>query len=207
MGVIFTVCDDTNDLLVPFIQKHNKLISRENIIEIYLRASLGQITSGQFWQEVGLGAQYPQIEIVYLDTQLILDDGFIPVARAMSKQYSLALLSNDVSEWSIYLRKRFGLDFLDMAIISGDIHCRKPDLDIYERFLKETGAQAGECIFIDDRCMNLAVARSVGMRTIHFLRQEESDFEADACIAHFNELEHALEKICKQIHRTANRRC
>lgn len=199
MGVVFTVGDDTNDLLIPFIQEHNKRISRETINEIYLRASLGQITSCQFWQEVGLGAQYPKIETVYLDTQLILDDGFIPVARAMSKHYSLALLSNDVSEWSVYLRNKFALDFLDVAVISGDIHCRKPDLNIYKRFLKEAGAQAGECVFIDDRCKNLAVAKSIGMRTIHFLRQEEFDFEPDARIAHFNELEHALEKICQLI--------
>lgn len=200
MGVVFTVGDDTNDLLVPFIQERNKRISKENINEIYLRVSLGQITSRKFWQEVGLGAQYPQIETVYLDTQLILDDGFIPVAKAMSKQYSLALLSNDVSEWSAYLRNKFALDFFDVVAISGDIHSRKPDSNIYERFLKEAGAQAGECVFIDDRCKNLTVAKSIGMKTIHFLRQEEeSDFEPDARIAHFNELEHAVENICQQI--------
>lgn len=51
MGVVFTVGDDTNDLLVPFIQERNKRISKENINEIYLRVRLGQITSCQFWQE------------------------------------------------------------------------------------------------------------------------------------------------------------
>ncbi|RJQ26912.1 MAG: HAD family hydrolase [Peptococcaceae bacterium] len=200
MGVIFIVGDDTNDLLVPFIQGHNKRILKKTINEVYLRASLGQITSRQFWQEVGLGAQYPQIETVYLDTQLILDDGFTSVARMMSKQYSLALLSNDVSEWSAYLRNRFAMDFLDVFVISGDIHCRKPDLNIYKRFLKEAGTQAGECVFIDDRCKNLAVAKSMGFKTIYFVRQpKKSDFVPDASITSFNELENAIENICQQI--------
>ena len=111
MGVVFTVGDDTNDLLVPFIKKYNKQISREKIIEIYLRASLGEISSCQFWREVELGKEYPEIETSYLQTQLTLDDEFIPVANSISKEYSLALLSNDVSEWSAYLRNKFSLDF------------------------------------------------------------------------------------------------
>jgi len=34
MGVIFEVGDDTNDLLVPYIQKMDKMISAEKINEM-----------------------------------------------------------------------------------------------------------------------------------------------------------------------------
>jgi len=40
MGVIFEVGDDTNDLLVPYIQKMNDMISAEKINKMYLKASL-----------------------------------------------------------------------------------------------------------------------------------------------------------------------
>jgi len=41
------------------------------------------------------------------------------------------------------------MDFLDVVTISGYIHCRKPALCIYERFLKDAEARAEECVFID----------------------------------------------------------
>ncbi len=196
MGVVFTVSDDTNDLLVPFIRKRNKQLSRDYINESYLRASLGLISSRQFWQEVGLGSQYPEVETSYLDTQLILDDGFLRAAKTLSERYSLGLLSNDVSEWSAYLRNKFELNFFNAAIISGDVHCRKPDVAIYERFLKNAKALAGECVFIDDRCKNLSAAKPLGLKTIHFVRQpEESRFIPDASITGFHELEQAIGSI------------
>ncbi len=53
MGVIFEVGDDTNDLLVPYIQKIDSEISKEKINEVYIKASLGKISSRQFWCELG----------------------------------------------------------------------------------------------------------------------------------------------------------
>ncbi len=196
MGVIFTVGDDTNDLLVPFVQERNGKTSRDVVNEVYLRASLGKISSRQFWNEVGLGAGYPAVETEYLDAMLTIDDDFLKMAKGMMEKFSLGLLSNDVSEWSRYLRNKFGLDFFDIMVISGDIHCRKPTLGIYRHFLEEAKTQAEACVFIDDRCKNLSAARSVGMKTIHFARKRESgDFVPDASVVSFTELEEAIESI------------
>jgi HAD superfamily hydrolase (TIGR01509 family) len=196
MGVVFTVGDDTNDLLVPFIWERNAGISREAINEIYIRASLGQVTSRQLWDEVGLGRDYPQVERAYLDTRLTIDDGFLPAARRLSGRHSIGLLSNDVSEWSAYMRAKHSMDFLAGVTISGDVGIRKPDAGIYERFLRDAGARARECVFIDDRCKNLAAAAALGFRTIRFARQpEESDFVPDATVTGFAEIEPAIEEI------------
>jgi putative hydrolase of the HAD superfamily len=196
MGVVFTVCDDTNDLLVPFIWERNPDISREAVNEIYIRASLGQISSRRLWEEVGLGGQYPEVETTYLDTRLTLDPEFVPVARRLSEHLSLGLLSNDLSEWSAYLRDRFSLGFLDAVTISGDAGCRKPSPEIYERFLADVGAPAVECVFIDDKLKNLAAAAALGMKTIRFARQpDESEFVPDASIDGFAQLEGAVERL------------
>jgi putative hydrolase of the HAD superfamily len=195
MGVVFTVSDDTNDLLVPFIWERNPGISREAINEIYIRASLGQIGSRRLWEEVGLGADYPDIEPEYL-ARLTLDPEFEPVARRLAERFSVGMLSNDLSEWSAYLRAKHSLDFFATATISGDAGCRKPSPEIYERFLAGSGAQAGDCVFIDDKRKNLAAAAALGMKTILFARTPERvGFEPNATIDSFTELEQALDRM------------
>jgi putative hydrolase of the HAD superfamily len=196
-------CDDTNDLLVPFIQERNAGIAREVINQVYVQASLGQITSRRFWDQVGLGRQYPEVETAYLDTRLTIDAEFPPVARRLSGRFSLGLLSSDLSEWSAYLRAKYSMAFLDAVTISGDVGCRKPAPEIYERFLRDAGAQAPECAFLDDRCKNLSAAAALGMRTIRFERQpDESGFVPDASIESFGQLEHAI-SIIQQEHTRA----
>ncbi len=171
MGVIFEVGDDTNDLLVPYVRRHNPSQSSEQINTLYLRASLGQIAARQFWEALGLGRRYPDIERTYLDSQLRLDPGFRAAAESLARFYRLAILSNDVAEWSAYLRARHGLDDLfEASVISGEVHIRKPDKGIYEALLDRIGAPPLDCVLVDDRDKNLVPAAELGMRTLRFAR-------------------------------------
>lgn len=92
------------------VQERNP-ISKDEIYTVYRRANLGEISSREFWEDVGLGYKYPEIETVYLDSRSDLDAGFVPVARSLSKKYGIGLLSNDISKWSAYLR-------------NSDVYCR-----------------------------------------------------------------------------------
>jgi putative hydrolase of the HAD superfamily len=198
MGVVFTESDDVHNLLIPFVQKRNP-ISKEDIYDIYRQASIGQISSREFWKYVGLGYKYPQIETTYLDSRSDIDAGFVSVARSLSKKYGIGLLSNDISEWSAYLRNKFSIDFFDVVVISSDVYCRKPDPPIFAHFLKDAKTHTEECIFIDDRIRNLITAQSIGMKTIHFARRDEkSDFIPDGSITSFEQLEYIIEKIRQQ---------
>lgn len=195
MGVIFTEGEDVYNLLIPFIQERNPM-SKDEIYAIYRKANLGEISSREFWEDVGLGHEYPQIETRYLDSKSDLDTDFVPVARVLSKKYGIGLLSNDISEWSTYLRNKFSINFFDVVVVSGDVHFRKPDLQIFYRFLKDANTRTEECIFIDDRINNLITAQSIGMKTIHFTRiDEKSDFVPDGRITSFGQLEDAIERI------------
>ncbi len=190
MGVIFEVPDDTNDLLVPYIQERRATVSSEQINDAYLRASLGQISSQRFWQEVGLGDRYPDIERDYLDTRLTLDPEALPVFRELGRRFSLGILSNDVKEWSAYLRRKHGLDdLIKVAIISGEVGCRKPDARIYEILLAKTGAAPADCAMVDDRTRNLRAAAGAGMRTVWFAREQDGEgFAPDFEVRSFKEL-------------------
>ena len=80
MGVVFVVGDDTNELLVPFIQKFNKIITKEQINEYYSDARSGKMTSDKFWLKVGVDeSRINLIETEYLDKNFISDTGIIDI--------------------------------------------------------------------------------------------------------------------------------
>ena len=196
MGVIFKVGDDTNDLLVPFVQELDSNISRETVNDLYVAASLGEINSREFWEKLGFAKQYPEIEREYLDTRLTIDREFKDVAQRLRERFCLGILSNDVSEWSMYLQKKYRLDFFHAIVISGDVGYRKPDRKIYEILLQTVKAKPDNCIFVDDRCRNLIPAKKIGIKTIRFAREfEESEFRPDTEITSFKELEKAIEEV------------
>jgi putative hydrolase of the HAD superfamily len=197
MGVIFEVGDDTNDLLVPFIQKKNPNISKEKINQQYFQASLGEISSSVLWQELGLAKEYPEIERNYLDTCLTIDLEFISVAGKLAKQYSLAILSNDIKEWSWYLRDKFDLNRLArVIIISGEVGYRKPEKRIYEILIEAIQSPASSCIFIDDQAKNLQPAAELGFKTIRFAREASTHpFSPDFEIKSFLELPKIIKRI------------
>ncbi len=197
MGVIFEVGDDTNDLLVPYIQKRNDIISVEKINEMYLKASLGEISSFDFWNELGFGSEYPEIGRDYLDTCLRIDPEFVEIAKTLAKDYSLAILSNDVKEWSNYLRTKFDLNSLfKIIIISSEVGYRKPDKRIYNILLDRIQSPSLDCVFVDDRAKNLRPASEIGIETIRFVREESNDdFSANFEISSFVELPQAIERV------------
>ncbi len=127
MGVVFEVGDDVKELLVPFIRERNKYIMPDKISELYVQASLGEISSRTFWDCLGLGGQYLKIEKDYLDGCLTLDAQFSEVAQELGETYSLAMLSNDIGEWSAYLRSKHDLNrYFKEVVISADVGQKNP---------------------------------------------------------------------------------
>ena len=130
----------------------------------------GNLSSADFWRSVGLSSE---LEADYLDSCLTLDPQFHAAAVALSRNFKLAMLSNDVNEWSIHLRRKHRLDeLLSVTAISGvqNAAARKPDRKIYE--LAARAAQPA-AIPMSVRsstigAKNLAAGRELGMSTILF---------------------------------------
>jgi putative hydrolase of the HAD superfamily len=143
-----------------------------------------------------LADRYPEIETEYLDSQLTIDLHFGRVVKKLAKQYRLGLISNDLSEWSRYLRAKFTLDIFEVVIISADVGIRKPDPQIYERFLSEANVVPEHCVFVDDRAKNLKPANYLGMKTVRFARDPDANlFKPDREISDFRELSVVVEEI------------
>ena len=192
MGVIFTVGDDVEDLLIPYIHSLKPEIPDQSIKAVYLGASLGRMSSFEFWTLMGFKqADIPEIERTYLEKSFTLDDGFIPCAKALKGRYGIALLSNDISEWSKYLRGFYNIDKLtDAAFISGDLGARKPDPKIYRLALDGLGAAPDECAFIDDSPDRVGAARELGINSILFDRKNQS--YSGLCVRSFPQLTQLL---------------
>lgn len=88
---------------------------------------------------------------------------------AQAKKYLISSLNNESREMNAYRIQKFGLRrYFDVFLSSCYLGVRKPDEAIYRRALDITQRKGEECLFIDDRALNLECAAELGMRTIQF---------------------------------------
>ena len=191
MGVIYRAGDDVGELLVPFLREHGCTQDR-GVIETYYRvASLGQISARHFWDTMGVN---PHLEDEYLSRHECVPElnAFLEWARWAGIQ--MACLSNDVSEWSLKLRRRFGLEsYIRQWAVSGDLGVRKPDGLIYEKAIQMFGRAPDELLFVDDRVPNVRAGRLSGMNAVLFSADRGHRDDAEPSVG-FPELRALLER-------------
>ena len=164
------IMKDPRANFMPFINETFPHKTEEDVVPLWTEAGFGRFTSLELLMKVGFQGDVREIEKRYLDT-LEIDEGFISCVECLRSAYRFALLSNDTSEWSLYIRNKFDLDrFFDAVVISGDVGLMKPDHAIYRLMLDKLRQPADECVFIDDRVRNLYSAAEVGIETICFNR-------------------------------------
>ena len=85
------------------------------------------------------------------------------------KKYFLATLNNEVLELNLYRIQHFDLGkYFKVFFSSCFLGLRKPDEAIYRTALNIMQRAPEQCVFIDDREVNLECPRELGLRTIHF---------------------------------------
>jgi len=167
MGVIFSVGNDDRDLLCPFVEEKGGTKDVSKIEMLYHSTSLGNMSSAEFWEAVGLD---PGLEDEYLQ-RYELTDGLTNFLEAVNSQgYEVWCLSNDISEWSKKLRARFRLDrYVRGFVISGDVGVRKPEQAIFDHLIGQLTVSLRDAVFVDDQRKNLDVAAVLGFSTILFV--------------------------------------
>jgi len=110
----------------------------------------------------------------YIERHLTFDSEFIKFAEKFNNIHAFALLSNDILDWSEYIRARYGIEkYFTESVVSANAGCRKPGRRIYEIILERLGVPADECVFIDDKAENLIPAEALGMHAVLFGRGGE----------------------------------
>lgn len=104
----------------------------------------------------------------YPESRAVLD------RLARLQKYFIGSINNEPMELNEYRIAEFHLrrDF-QVFFSSCYLHTRKPEETIYRMALEVTQRPAEECVFIDDRPLNLENPRKLGMRTIHYQNAEQ----------------------------------
>ncbi len=129
-----------------------------------------------------LCGQFPQYcELIrayhdrYEETILGPIGGTVEILKELKDQgYPLHAISNWSQEKFQLVRPRYPfLDWFETIVLSGEVKLAKPDPRIFLILLDKIDRRAEECLLIDDAWANIAVAQSLGFRTIWFQSPEQ----------------------------------
>ena len=99
-------------------------------------------------------------------------------ACAATGRYFIGAINNEPLELNQYRIEEFHLRRSFQVFFSSCyLHFRKPEEGIYRLALAVTQRQPQECVFIDDRPLNLEAPRHLGMSIIHY--QSADQLRAD----------------------------
>jgi len=95
--------------------------------------------------------------------------------EVLNERYSLAVISNAMSDAPRNSIKKFGLDkYLDAIVISRDLGIRKPDPEIFKFTLMNLGIESHEAIHVGDSLeSDVQGAKNAGMKAIWLKRDNE----------------------------------
>lgn len=89
--------------------------------------------------------------------------------------YKLYILSN-FSE-PLYRRCTKEMKFLELmdgGYMSWQVHCLKPEPEIYQKLIQDFGITPSKAVFLDDLLDNVAEARTQGLHAIHFTGKKDA---------------------------------
>ena len=104
----------------------------------------------------------------YADTRAVLDK------VAASKKYFVGAINNEPLELNQYRIEAFHLRKCFLVFFSSCyVHSRKPEETIFRVALEVSQRAPEQCLFIDDRPLNLDSPRRLGMNVIHHQNAEQ----------------------------------
>lgn len=100
----------------------------------------------------------------------------IDLLRTLKKKYRIFLLSNTNEIHIQYFNRKLSqmvsendlIPFFEKVYFSSEVNMRKPELEIFERVIKEQNLARTNTIFIDDTLQHIEGAQKAGIKTFHF---------------------------------------
>lgn len=172
-GVLYDEANDIGARLVPFVRERGSKASLEEINDAFRSASLGRLSTGELWAQLGLQDDSATLDALYTQ-EFRLREGVLEfIDRLHDRGLRVAVITNNVLGWSKAIRTRFDLDArVDTWVVSGEIGTRKPDAAFFEALRRMTGVEYSDSLLIDDQIDDLDMARSLNMSTAMFVPEE-----------------------------------
>lgn len=141
------------------------------------RAQMGEITPVELWASAKSALNLPPDAIPDFGEQFFggdrVDSELVHFIRELKSQYTIGIISNAWKNLPELLERWEIADAFDVVVGSADEGVMKPDARIYQLALARTGAQANECVFIDDFPHNIEGAQAAGIKGILFRSAEQ----------------------------------
>ena len=108
-------------------------------------------------------------DFIFAQSEANPDSLGIAEELAQTGRYFMAALNNEILELNVFRIEKFSLRrYFPVFFSSCFLGLRKPDEAIYRMVLQITQRAPEECIFIDDREVNLECPRELGINSILF---------------------------------------
>ena len=138
------------------------------------RIELGEIDSrelyGLFQEELNYTGDYREFCKLWCD-HFTLHRGTAALLKMLTRTHRVYLLSNTNALHYDFIREHYVFPSqVHGAVLSHELHLRKPDARIYKAALRMAGVRAEEALFIDDLAENVEAAQRVGMHAVQFTR-------------------------------------
>ena len=167
IGVVWDPGGDPEGLLVPFVREQGGVVDPSEVADRYRSASLGHLSSGEFWAAVGVSGDPEALDAAYLSRVRMRSDVLPFLERMEQRGLPVACLTNAVLPWSMQLQRRFGLEQrVDPWVVSGEIGARKPSSAMFEALRRISGVDFADMLLIDSEPVTLDAARNLGMSTV-----------------------------------------
>jgi putative hydrolase of the HAD superfamily len=117
-------------------------------------------------------------DFMYAQSEALPDSLALIARLAQTRKVFLATLNNESRDLNFHRIEKFRLrNYFSVFFSSCYLGVAKPHPQIYRLALDLSQRQPPECVFIDDRSLNLECARRLGLHTIQFLNagQLEND--------------------------------
>ena len=108
----------------------------------------------------------PEEEIMKALTEIHAWEGF-EIAKSLIGKFKLCILSDQMQFKADYIKKNNDLSFFDIVLFSSEIGAQKPSEKAFQIMLEKLEEAPEECLFIDDREVNVKTAQGLGINVIH----------------------------------------
>ena len=113
-----------------------------------------------------------------------VDQEMLAKIKAFRKNYTNVLLTNFPKHFHDFIKTDWIIDgAFDHIIASCDVKLIKPDPGIYQLTLERIGCQPHECVFLDDREVNVRAAEALGIHGILFNDKDQAMLELEKILS------------------------
>jgi putative hydrolase of the HAD superfamily len=132
----------------------------------------GKLTLDEYLDRTVFYCDRPFAREAFRDVMLSLSHPFpenLALAQSLadSGKYRMSTINNESRDLNYYRMDKFGLrKIFHLFVSSCFVGLRKPEPEIYRLAIEITQVPPEECVFIDDRALNLECAKQLGMHTI-----------------------------------------